>query len=187
MSNVKCVLFTAVVVAAALAQSGANAQPQEKADERPFVERLVLNPQETCSKGAPGPGETVALSLRGAKGLNYMRAAPSDEARVAVRGPASSAFSVFQITETATPKAVAFLNVGKAKFLQLDDRKRVAATAEPASAASFVFEETGDGYVRIRQAGQSAWMQMNVNGYLDFRARSAQAAVQFCVQPVRAE
>jgi hypothetical protein len=30
-------------------------------------------------------------------------------------------------------------------------------------------------------------MQMNVNGYLDFRARSREAAVQFCAQSVRTD
>lgn len=154
-----------------------------KAQERSFVDRLTLDPEETCSTGAPGPGDVVALALRGAKGENYAvvgREAP----RLAVRGPATTAFSVFEITGTATENTVAIHSLGHLKFLSLDSEARVFAAAEPAQAVPFVFEETGDGYFRIRLHAYPVWLRMNQNGYLDFRTRDVAAAAQFCAQTV---
>ena len=155
-----------------------------QAQEPSFVDRLVLDPGETCSGGAPEPGAVVALALRGARGSHYVVAGNLDVARLAVRGPVTDALGVFQVLETATEGAIALYSIGHSKFLDLDANTRIFAQAEPAAAVPFVLEETGDGYFRIRLAGHQVWMRMNENGYLDFRTRNLDAAVQFCAQPV---
>ena len=157
---------------------------QGLAQEPTFADRLSLDPAETCSSGAPGPDDVVALALRGAKGENYVVAGNSETARLAVRGPATTAFSVFEITETATENTVAIHSLGHLKFLSLDSEARVFAQAEPAQAVPFVFEETEGGYFRIRLHGHQVWLRMNQNGYLDFRTRDPQTAAQFCAQNV---
>lgn len=154
------------------------------AQELTFADRLTLDPGETCSAGAPVAGAIVALALRGAKGENYVLAGNPESPRLAVRGPARTAFSVFEITGTATENTVAMHSMGHLKFLSLDSEARVFAAAEPAQAVPFVFEETGDGYFRIRLHAHPVWLRMNQNGYLDFRTRDVSAAAQFCAQNV---
>ncbi len=160
---------------------------QAGAQEPTFVDRLVLDPQETCSGGAPEPGDIVALALRGARGRNYAVAAGNETARLAMRGPATTAYSVFEITDTAVENTVAIHSLGHMKFLSLDSDARVQARAEPQQAVQFIFEETDSGYFRIRLHAHPLWLRMNLNGYLDFRARDAGSATQFCAQPVASD
>jgi hypothetical protein len=160
---------------------------QAGAQEPSFVDRLTLDPNETCSSGAPEPGDIVALALRGGKGRHYAVAGGNEVARLAMRGPATTAYSVFEITETAVDDTVAIHSLGHMKFLSVDSEARVQARAEPQQAVPFVFEETDDGYFRIRLHARPLWLRMNQNGYLDFRARDAGSATQFCAQPVASD
>ncbi len=172
--------LTALVAAILTGYAVSSAHAQEPS----FVDRLELNPDETCSAGAPEAGAVVALALRGARGDNYVRTGNADVPRLAVRGPVTDAFGVLQIIETATDGAVAIYSPAHTRFLMLDENTRVLAQAEPVAAVPFVLEATGDGYFRIRLAGHQVWMRMNVNGYLDFRTRDVNAAAQFCAQSV---
>jgi hypothetical protein len=160
---------------------------QASAQEPSFVDRLVLDPQETCSGGTPEPGDIVALALRGAKGRNYAIVGGNEVARLAMRGPATTAYSVFEITDTAVENTVAIRSLGHVKFLSVDSEARVQARAEPQQAVPFIFEETDNGYFRIRLHARPIWLSMNQNGYLDFRGRDAGSAAQFCAQPVTSD
>ncbi len=176
----------ALTPALALAFAGLVILSSPAQSQVPFADQLVLDPQETCSTGIPEEAAVVALALRGAKDKNYLLAGRNEIARLAVRGPASDAYSVFQITGTASAGAMAFFGLGHERFVQIGERSRVFASAEAAGASLFVLEDAGQGYFRVRQQGSQIWMRMNANGYLDFNARSAAEAVNFCAQKVAA-
>ncbi|MGC6498985.1 MAG: hypothetical protein ACON4C_02240 [Henriciella sp.] len=152
-----------------------------------FKDRLQLNPNETCSTGVPEPGDVVAFALKGAKGRNYAIAGNSETARLAIRGEANSVFNVFQVLPAAEEGSVALYSLGHQQFVTMDDKTRLFATSGPESALLFQLEDASEGYFRIKVHGYPTWMRMNVNGYLDFRSKQAEAATSFCAQIVTSD
>lgn len=175
-------IVSALALSASVQTLALAAHPQET-----FKDRLQLDPNETCSAGVPEPGDVVALALKGAKGRNYAIAGNSETARLAIRGEASSLFSVFQVLPAAEEGSVALYSLGHQRFVMMDDKTRLFATSGPESALLFELEDASDGYVRIKVHGYPTWMRMNVNGYLDFRSKQAEAATSFCAQIVTAD
>ncbi|GGD11932.1 hypothetical protein [Aquisalinus flavus] len=152
-----------------------------------FRDKLVLDPDETCSTGVPAAGDIIALALRGAKGKNYVRAGNQDVPRLAVRGAVTDEYSIFRFVQAATEDTVALFSFGHEQFVLMDEETRLFAQAEGKAALLMSLEDTGDGYFRIKLDGYPFWMGMNANGYLDFRARSTDNAVTFCAQLIAAE
>ena len=175
-------MFALIAGTFAIASISSGATAQET-----FKDKLVLSPEETCATGVPEAGDVVALALKGAKGRNYAIAGNSEKPRLAIRGEAKTIFSVFQFVPTATENAVAVYSLGHEKYVLMDEKTRLFATAEPASALLFELEQASEGYFRIKVHGYQSWMRMNTNGYLDFRAKQQEAATIFCAQAVASD